>query len=737
MVHIRFLFNSRINKGYSLFSKLTDYYFTKEIKIVSTILGKLALIVFYNVSFDFYFISPFILNLIDIIQHICETPAPSAQKLKKCYFHISTVISDTLNLFNGFTRTSSVNFKDYLGQDSIFNQVCFIPIKKNSPELSVFYRDYLTKNYEKQKNQKNKDPHPKRIYIQSSSFVFYVNKRKKGLRLKEYTGKPFDDTDGPPEICQDSKDKFNTVTVVKTDTNNNNKNLRYNFGLENLDKAAAQFLSSSTTTKSKSNTNIPTVKGGEIDLLGLGLYSEAAGDSQSVQYSNNYNTVKNNNKESFEINFDRDTVEKINQNVLKMNNQTKLNILDTLDDSKETQTRSQSTNNVSIYNNSNNFRNGVNFQDFNYFDFTSKSKFGLKKPTHTENYSVPQGGVGSCNQSLLSNKVPPSNSFSAQNPQAYPQGVPTFQKVQTFQNFSTLPGFGNNFMNERYETSLNKTKTLQQSFNSVGYSNQHSQSFAQDDMSFLIGSINRGGNKEDFIQLDKYNPQIFCELKERIYILFDQKGNASSIDSKGYIGLSLKKGFKIQKKKFSLMFLKDSWKGPLFQNKEIDQKLQKVTEMNYSIELGNQENQVKMITYTINNQALAANRVLKGSFSWNNNTISISLSYTNMINFQNIYKTSIVIYPRTGMKCFVVSPKGGLSSVGKNGETTLSYPKGITEEKIEMNGTNVIWKIGIRIELANAIVSGNDISVSFNNSIKIQENLKVSKLALVNYEYML
>lgn len=88
------------------------------------------------------------------------------------------------------------------------------------------------------------------------------------------------------------------------------------------------------------------------------------------------------------------------------------------------------------------------------------------------------------------------------------------------------------------------------------------------------------------------------------------------------------------------------------------------------------------------------------------------------------------------MQCFVVNSNGGVCSVGNKGEISLNYVRGIYEAKIEMNGCNVIWKIGIRIELANAVVTGNDIKVSFNNSVNFQENLKISKLALVNYEYM-
>ena len=53
-----------MKKGYTLYNNLTDYYFTNEIKVVSQISGKLIIIVFYNSSLDFYFIAPFIQNLV-------------------------------------------------------------------------------------------------------------------------------------------------------------------------------------------------------------------------------------------------------------------------------------------------------------------------------------------------------------------------------------------------------------------------------------------------------------------------------------------------------------------------------------------------------------------------------------------------------------------------------------------------------------------------------------------------
>ena len=47
----------------------------------------------------------------------------------------------------------------------------------------------------------------------------------------------------------------------------------------------------------------------------------------------------------------------------------------------------------------------------------------------------------------------------------------------------------------------------------------------------------------------------------------------------------------------------------------------------------------------------------------------------------------------------------------------------------------MLRKVIVRIEMKNGIVSNNEIRVSYSNSVSSQENLTVSKMALLSFEY--
>ena len=177
----KILLNTTFQNGFTLYNNFTDYSLTKEIKVTSQKVGKLLLLFFYNSSFDFYYIAPFIYNLIRGIQFVLKTNNISANKVRRQYIDINTMISDTISLFNCNTRIKYNDYSYFLGNDAIYNESAFLHFKIFDDSIKRLIRKNLgDEDFNKVKND-NKQ--------KTSESIFRDNQYEKQLESISFNNK--------------------------------------------------------------------------------------------------------------------------------------------------------------------------------------------------------------------------------------------------------------------------------------------------------------------------------------------------------------------------------------------------------------------------------------------------------------------------------------------------------------------------------------------------------------------
>lgn len=325
--------------------------------------------------------------------------------------------------------------------------------------------------------------------------------------------------------------------------------------------------------------------------------------------------------------------------------------------------------------------------------------------------------------------------------------ISTYNKFQTTNlNMPMSLNLSGNIKNSTTYSSMNSysqnlTSQIGMNFSTFQQPYNNSQ-FCQEDMSFLSGTSQTTKKElpEDYLNINKNNPEVFADLREKLFFYYNAKKQLTNMDSKGYIGITIKQNFKINRKTMFLMFLQPNWKNEVnFQKKEFDKSfMYKITETNYHIDIINKTGQVKLLTYTLNLINFASSQLISVNFIWNQNIFDIKLGYnTNLLKISNIYKMTInLIFNRNFQNC-IFQANGKVSKVKEN-EYIVSYQNAVQESKMMFNSLinqSVIEKVIIRYEMRNGILSKNDIRVSFNNSVSSQENLNVNKMALLSFEY--
>lgn len=834
-----------MKNGYTLYNNLTDYYFTNEIKVTSQISGKLIIIVFYNSSIDFYFIAPFIQNLVCTMKYVCESKELSANKIKKKYVDINTMLQDTIGLFNCFTRVASNNFEAFLGSDAIFNQMCFIQLKNVDLEIASLFRHYWGKiKYNKIKKiiineQKSKNigffsqKQTEKIKIGPGfKKIFAFNNIMKNSRSKKYLGKKiFNDINFNNEV---KIDKFLTF-------NNRYFNEKENIDIVNNNKKDKTKIKENNNANSQQENKIKNLqtfnttsglKERSINLLGINLYDN---ENQTIEVKStirdypNLNNINNtflheeSKNDNVELLLDTETIANINKNTILVNSvnmvidSTKINKnINSMEESKGNHHK-VSYNNISkspilpqpIYNsvsltkanlsnlstidftkNSDNKRNkSVHYNQAKYhtqtniaqsYNSTSISTLPQNIAMDQLNYQVPLeskfkttstpiGTIGGKNNSNIN--LPTFNSYSMpinqsrnMNTQSSilnnsyiinntPSNYECNSMISTYNKFQTtnlnMPmslNLSGNIKNSTTYSSMNSysqnlTSQIGMNFSTFQQPYNNSQ-FCQEDMSFLSGTSQTTKKElpEDYLNINKNNPEVFADLREKLFFYYNAKKQLTNMDSKGYIGITIKQNFKINRKTMFLMFLQPNWKNEVnFQKKEFDKSfMYKITETNYHIDIINKTGQVKLLTYTLNLINFASSQLISVNFIWNQNIFDIKLGYnTNLLKISNIYKMTInLIFNRNFQNC-IFQANGKVSKVKEN-EYIVSYQNAVQESKMMFNSLinqSVIEKVIIRYEMRNGILSKNDIRVSFNNSVSSQENLNVNKMALLSFEY--
>jgi hypothetical protein len=265
--------------------------------------------------------------------------------------------------------------------------------------------------------------------------------------------------------------------------------------------------------------------------------------------------------------------------------------------------------------------------------------------------------------------------------------------------------------------------------------------FSQDDMSFLSLNKNVKNQKEDYLRLSKNNPEVFGELKEKIYYYMQNNNQIKNVISKGYIGLMIVPKFHINKKTFSLIEIQPQWKdNNIYQNKEFNPNLIKTTETTYKIDIFNSTNAIKFLTYSINSEVLFNTKYINPNFIFDRekSIININILYNNININSKIYKIVVTLFECKGN---IIGTDGILNKINNN-TFSVTYNNGVKIIKIVYSNNNFDFKkINVRFEL-KGIYSDNNIRISYNannknNNNVESEDLNIEKLALISFDYLM
>ena len=134
-----------------------DVYASQKIKITLKRITSLILIVFYSSLVDFYYIGPYIHNIIAQTKFLVDSKSVNDKLVIKNYLDINAMILDAIAFFNGFNRAVIKDSKKHLSGDSIINERIFLNLRgaNNSNEIINMTRDYSgSKKYKEMiKNQ--------------------------------------------------------------------------------------------------------------------------------------------------------------------------------------------------------------------------------------------------------------------------------------------------------------------------------------------------------------------------------------------------------------------------------------------------------------------------------------------------------------------------------------------------------------------------------------------------------
>ena len=129
--------------GFTLFNTYMDVYASQKIKATVKTVGTLILVVFYSSLVDFYYIAPYIHNILSELKFLVKSKQVSAKLVQKIFMDINTMMFDTISFFNGFNRHVIKDDKKHLTGDVIFNERIFLNLRGviNSTEIMNVTRE--------------------------------------------------------------------------------------------------------------------------------------------------------------------------------------------------------------------------------------------------------------------------------------------------------------------------------------------------------------------------------------------------------------------------------------------------------------------------------------------------------------------------------------------------------------------------------------------------------------------
>ena len=751
---IQTFFYHKQKNGFSLYNPFIDLYINPKTKVVLCLIDSIILSIFYSSLTDFYYLGPYLLNLISSIKFLCNSKELKYKIIYENFLDINTMICDLIGFFNGFTRALCQDYNCYLGCDAIYNERCFLHLRKNNNDsILVMCRehsgsnDYFQEKSIQQLKPKLKDKNineqenQNKIEIKNRNILMFI-KFKKNEKKMEYLTYDYNSY---------SKKKYDYDDEHKI--NNKNNLLDKSIITNNLD-----FPSESQLFDDNEDLNI------NDNMINNGNKNE---NEQNIEVFDFINNMINQNDE---INYDYNNInnDKKKNQLSKSYNFAKENNYEKFKPQKSIEIK----NNYSLINNNSNNQPDKNIHNFfrnktmNYdkritlknMELIKNIDFGDLVNDDTDERSNEINNGLKINYENINQKSIFNNFYQINNNYIDDE----INQVFNNDNFNTINNNNNNFNknNNIYypsqETNMNLNNNVQSivpyipqfnfsnannnMINAYNYTTQ--KSFSQNDLSFLNGYSKINNLKEDFIRIDKKNPTIISELKEKInyyYFLSQDNNKLTNISLKGYIGINIKPPNIINNKEFYINFFNEKWKDyNQFTNRELNKNIEQITENIYKICLIKQQNAIKLITYSSNKNIIEKINLIRTQIKIFNNILIYKFDYLNKI-VESVKNIEIIIEYKNDCPKFNKISTDGIIVEDNNYRTNIIYKKVINEGKILFPFNNIylyINKINIQIILKNTLLTDMNCKISFSNSVnQCQESLPCKKISLISFQY--
>ena len=746
-------FYHKQKNGFSLYNPFIDLYINPKTKVVLCLIDSIILSIFYSSLTDFYYLGPYLLNLISSIKFLCNSKELKYKIIYENFLDINTMICDLIGFFNGFTRALCQDYNCYLGCDAIYNERCFLHLRKNNNDsILVMCRehsgsnDYFQEKSIQQLKPKLKDKNinekenENKIEIKNRNILMFI-KFKKNEKKMEYLTYDYNSY---------SKKKYDYDDEHKI--NNKNNLLDKSIITNNLD-----FPSESQLFDDNEDLNI------NDNMINNGNKNEK---EQNIEVFDFINNMINQNDE---INYDYNNInnDKKKNQLSKSYNFAKENNYEKFKPQKSIEIK----NNYSLINNNSNNQPDKNIHNFfrnktmNYdkritlknMELIKNIDFGdlVNDDTDERSNEINNGlkiNYENINQNSIFNNFYQINNNYIDDEINQVFNNDNFNTINNNNNFNK----NNNIYYPSQETNMNLNNNVQSivpyipqfnfsnannnMINAYNYTTQ--KSFSQNDLSFLNGYSKTNNLKEDFIRIDKKNPTIISELKEKInyyYFLSKDNNKLTNISLKGYIGINIKPPNIINFKEFYINFFNEKWKDyNHFTNRELNKNIEQITENIYKICLIKQQNAIKLITYSINKNIIEKINIIRTQIKIFNNILMYKFDYLNKI-VESVKNIEIIIEYKNDCPKFNKISTDGIIVEDNNYKSNIIYKKVINEGKILFPFNNIylyIKKINIQIILKNTLLTDMNCKISFSNSVnQCQESLPCKKISLISFQY--
>ena len=754
-----------------MYNPFIDLYVDPKTKAVLSLIDSLILIIFYSSLTDFYYLGPYLLNLISSIKFVCNSKEITTKIINENFMDINTMICDLIGFFNGFTRALCQDYNCYLGCDAIYNERCFLHLRKNNNDsILVMCRERSGSNdyfqlkslgqiKTKQRDKIQNDDEEK-IEIKNNGILIFM-KLKKTEKKKEYLTFDYNN-------YKKRKHSYNEENKMYYNTNNLKNSQMENSMISNK----FDFPSESQIFDEEENENNDEI---------------INNDNNYEQILEVFNFINNVTNKSDEIQISTNNPDKINQNNINNNislsksyNNKKENNSDNENENNYEKFKHQKSHEIKNFNedNKNQDRN-VNLNFYRYKTINFDKSLTLKNMELIKNINfddLTNDELSDDNHEIKENqninydditKESLMNNFNQINNNYIDQEISQMfiNKRNNF-NFSNYNNWNNDYkmnnnnifypsqnMSNENNFNINNNHSMAPYMNSLNlnndnnnnnnfdYNNHKSNQFSQNDLSFLKGYSKTENLKEDFIKINKANPEIISELKEKLcyyYSLF-QDDKLINISLKGYIGINIRPPNIINNKEFYINFLTGKWKdNNYFLNREFNKKLEQITENIYKISILKQKNAVKLITYLVNQNIIMKFGLINTQIKIKNNILTYKFNYLNNSS-EYVKKIEIILEYKNNFQMFNQISSDGNIVQNNNIKTNIIYNNYIKEGRISFPVNNIylyIKKILIQIILKNYILSDMNCKISFSNAInQSQESLPCKRSSLLSFQY--